>query len=62
MSVKDIDLLETMLNINNSDIDFCEFEGKTYIFYANGDQMGHAFICAAEFDGSEEEFLRSFFQ
>lgn len=30
------DLLETGLNINNSDIDLCEFEGKTYIFYANG--------------------------
>ncbi|MBO4407437.1 MAG: hypothetical protein J5849_07020 [Clostridia bacterium] len=37
-SEADLDLLEHGLNINCSDLDLCEFEGKTRIFYANGDQ------------------------
>lgn len=56
------ELLETGLNINCSDIDLCEFEGKTRIFYANGDQMTYSFLCEAEYDGPLSSFLQAFFR
>ena len=56
------DLLESGININSSDIDLCEFEGKTYIFYANGDQMTYCFLCEAVYDGKMEELLKGFFE
>lgn len=49
-------------DINNSDIDFCEYNGKLLINYSWGDQEGVEFIAAAEFDGSLEEFLKGFFE
>ena len=57
----ELDLLETGININCSDVDLCEFEGKTYIFYANGDQMTYSFLCEAIYDGPLNEFLKGFF-
>ena len=55
-------LLQTGLNINCSDIDLCEFEGKTRVYYANGDQMTYSFLCEAEYDGPLNEFLEAFFR
>ena len=55
-------LLETGLNINCSDLDLCEYEGKTRIYYANGDQMTYSFLCEAEYDGPLNEFLEAFFR
>ena len=57
----ELELLECGLNINNSDVDLCEFEGKTYIYYANGDQMLYSFLEEAVYDGPIDEFLRGFF-
>ena len=48
---EEMELLQTGLNINNSDIDLFEFEGKTKIYYFNGDQMSYSFLCEAEYDG-----------
>ena len=48
-------------NINNSDIDFCEFEGKTLLYYSWGNQRGIEFLAEAEFDGTESAFLQAFF-
>ena len=62
MTPEQQELLETGLNINCSDVDLCEFEGKTRIFYANGDQMTYSFLCEAEYDGPLEEFLQAFFR
>ena len=62
MKAEDIELLQKVLNINCSDMDFYEFEGKTHIFYANGDQMGNAFICKAIYDGGLQSFLQAFFK
>ena len=61
LSPEDLDLLENGLNINCSDLDLCEFEGKTRIYYANGDQMTYSFLCEAEYDGPLSEFLKAFF-
>lgn len=35
------------VNINNSDIDLCEFEGKTIIYYSWGNQQGIEFLASA---------------
>lgn len=61
LSARDIDRIENAVNTNNSDIDLCEFGGKTVITYSWGNQLGHEFLALAEYDGSEEEFLKSFF-
>lgn len=58
----ELDLLENGLNINNSDVDLFEFEGKTHIYYASGDQMTYSFLCEAVYDGSLDEFLEAFFR
>jgi alpha-L-fucosidase len=48
-------------NINNSDLDFCEFKGKTVIYYSWGNQTGVEHLAEAVFDGSEKDFLTGFF-
>jgi hypothetical protein len=48
-------------NHNNSDVDFCEFDGRTVILYAWGNQRGTEFLAEAVFEGSEAAFLQSFF-
>ncbi len=55
-------LLQTGLNINCSDIDLLEQEGKTHIYYANGDQMTYSFLCEAVYDGPMTQFLEHFFR
>jgi alpha-L-fucosidase len=48
-------------NINNSDVDLCEFQGKTVIFYSWGNQQGTEFLAEAVYEGTLARFLRSYF-
>ncbi len=48
-------------NLNNSDLDLCEFQGKVVIYYSWGDQQGIEHLAEAVFDGTLEELLRGFF-
>jgi len=48
-------------NINNSDIDFCEYRGRVVINYSWGNQQGCEHLAEAVFDGSEKEFLQVWF-
>ena len=48
-------------NINNSDIDFCEYKGRTIINYSWGDQQGAEFLAEAYYEGTVESFLRGWF-
>lgn len=49
-------------NINVSDIDFCEYNGKLLLNYSWGDQKGTEFLALAEVDcASEREFCESLF-
>jgi len=61
-SKEDYEILQTGININCSDLDLFEYEGKTHIYYANGDQMTYSFLCEAVYDGTESEFLEAFFK
>ncbi len=48
-------------DINNSDVDLCEYRGKTVIYYSWGNQQGKEFLAEAVYDGTLAGFLRSFF-
>ena len=56
------DYIEHAVDCNNSDFDICDYEGKAVITYSWGNQYGKEFLALAEYDGSEEEFLKSFFE
>ena len=46
---------------NNSDIDFCEFNGKLIINYSWGNQKGTEFNAEAEYNGTLTQFLEAWF-
>jgi alpha-L-fucosidase len=48
-------------NINNSDVDLCEYQGKTIIYYSWGNQQGKEFLAEAIYNGTLAHFLRAFF-
>ena len=45
-------------DINNSDIDFTEFEGRVVIYYSWGSQRGEEHLAHATFDGTLSDWLR----
>jgi hypothetical protein len=47
--------------INNSDVDLFEWEGKTYLTYATGDQATWGAVRTALYDGPMAEFFTSHF-
>jgi len=49
------------VNINNSDVDLCEFKGETVIYYSWGNQRGTEFLAEAFYEGTLEDFLTGFF-
>lgn len=49
------------VNLNNSDVDLCEWKGKTMILYSWGDQKGVEFLAEAVYEGTEASFLKGFF-
>ncbi len=55
------DKIDKAKNINNSDIDFCEYKGQLIINYSWGDQDGTEFLAEAYYDGTMEEFLKGWF-
>lgn len=57
-----LDYIEYAVDCNNSDIDLCYYNGKTLITYSWGNQYGKEFLALAEYEGSVEEFLQSFFE
>ncbi len=49
------------VNLNNSDIDFCEWQGRLCINYSWGNQQGVEHLAEAVYDGTEAQFLRGWF-
>lgn len=54
--------IRTGFNSNNSDIDMCDYNGKTLISYNTGNQLGFYYMAEAEYDGTVDEFLEAFFE
>jgi len=46
---------------NNSDFDILEYEGRTYLYYGDGDQATWGTICVAMYDGPMKRFYESYF-
>jgi hypothetical protein len=49
------------VDLNNSDVDFCEFGGGTVITYSRGNQQGTEFLAEAVYNGTLVSFLKGFF-
>ena len=59
---KERKVIASARNINNSDMSFCEYRGKTVIHYFWGDQeTPPCGFAEAVYDGAEEQFLRGWF-
>ena len=54
--------IDAALNVNNSDMELCEYLGRTIIYYSWGDQRGTEFLAEACYEGGMHEFLKSFFE
>lgn len=48
-------------DINNSDIDFCLYNGRLVINYSWGNQKGEEFLAEAVYEGTVGEFLKGWF-
>jgi hypothetical protein len=53
--------IDAALNINNSDIDLCEFEDRVVINYSWGNQQGVEHLAEGYFDGTLAQFLTSWY-
>jgi len=49
------------VNLNNSDIDFCEWQGRLIINYSWGNQQGVEHLAEARYDGTPRQFLQGWF-
>ena len=61
LSAKLIQRIAKAKDINNSDIDFCEFNGRLIINYSWGNQRGEEFLAEASYKGTLEQFLNGWF-
>ena len=54
--------VRTEMDANVSDVELCEFEGKTHLLYCTGNQWSCGGVaCEAVYDGPAARFLASFF-
>ncbi len=61
LSAAQRNIIKSAVNINNSDVDLCEFDGRVHIYYSWGNQQGNEFLAYAVHNGSLSSFLESFF-
>ncbi len=52
---------ETGEGKNNSDVDIIEYQGKTYLYYATGDQETWGTVRVAQYNGTEKAFFEGHF-
>jgi len=60
-SAAELDLIQKAVNINASDLDMCEYNGKLLAFYSWGNQRGTEFSALAEAPCTERAFCESYF-
>ena len=49
------------LDVNNSDMEMCEYLGRTIIYYSWGNQHGNEFLAEACYEGPMAELIHSYF-
>lgn len=57
-----IEKMKTGFISGNSNIDMCDWKGKTYICYNAGNLCGFYYLAEAEYDGTVDEFLAANFE
>lgn len=57
----DVDLVPNAADLNNSDIDFCDWQRRLVITYSWGNQLGVEQLAEAVYDGTEAQFLEGWF-
>jgi hypothetical protein len=57
----ELNRIATVTDINNSDIDFCEYSGHLVIYYSWGNRKGIEHLASAMHRGTEAEFLEGWF-
>jgi len=62
LTLEEQQLIAESLDINNSDLELCEFNGRTIIYYSWGNQQGMEFLAEASYEGPVAAFLRSWFE
>lgn len=62
LTPEDRERIDKSLNFNNSDMELCEYLGRTIIYYSWGDQWGHEFLAEACYEGTMKDFLKAFFE
>lgn len=62
LTPEQIDQIQIAFNINNSDIDMCDWNGKVYINYLCGNQLGCYWMAEAVAEGTVAELLKSYFE
>lgn len=62
LTPEDRQRIRDVLDINNSDMELCEYLGRTVIYYSWGDQKGTEFLAEAAYEGSVRAFLTGFFE
>jgi len=53
-----LDPIKSGISVNNSDLDFASYKGKTYLFFSESDQKSWSRVYKATFGSSEKDFLR----
>lgn len=61
-SPEELELIRSALDVNNSDMDMCEWKNGLYIVYSWGNQRGTEFLAEARAEYSEQEFCEGFFE
>ncbi|MBR5366918.1 MAG: hypothetical protein IK132_11805 [Clostridia bacterium] len=56
-----LEQIRTGFIASNSDVDLCDWKGKTLISYNVGNQLGFYYMAEAEYDGTLDDFLEAFF-
>jgi hypothetical protein len=54
--------IATAVNLNNSDLDFCEYQGRVILNYSWGNQQGVEHLAEAVYEGTEREFLEGWYR
>lgn len=57
----DVDLVPNAADLNNSDIDFCDWQRRLVITNSWGNQLGVEHLAEAVYDGTEAQFLEGWF-
>lgn len=57
-----IEKIKTGFLASSSDVDMCDYNGKAYINYLLGNQVGFCYMAEAVYDGTVAEFLKAQFE